>query len=65
MQQFYNKKILSKAGYEAPPATWEELIQQAKTIKEKGLVKYPIVWSWAQAEAAICDYTALVAGFGG
>ncbi len=62
---FYNKKILSKAGYEAPPATWEELIQQAKTIKEKGLVKYPIVWSWAQAEAAICDYTSLVAGFGG
>src|SRR5262249_38484682 len=33
--------------------------------KEKGIVKYPIVWSWAQAEAIICDYTTLVDAYKG
>jgi multiple sugar transport system substrate-binding protein len=58
---FYNTEMLSKAGIAAPPKTWAELVDQAKTIKQKGIVEYPIVWSWAQAEAAICDYTTLVA----
>ena len=58
---FYNTEMLSKAGIAAPPKTWAELVEQAKTIKQKGIVEYPIVWSWAQAEAAICDYTTLVA----
>jgi multiple sugar transport system substrate-binding protein len=62
---FYNADILKQAGFENPPKTWEELIAQAKAIKEKGLVEYPIVWSWAQAEAAICDLTALLYGNGG
>lgn len=62
---FYNKEILEKAGIESPPKTWEELRTQAQTIKEKGLLDAPIVWSWAQAEAAICDYTTLVSAYGG
>lgn len=62
---YYNEKILAEAGITAPPTTWEEMMDQAKTIKEKGLVEYPIVWSWGQAEAAICDYVALLYGNGG
>ncbi len=62
---FYNKKMLQSAGFTAPPKTWEELLNQAKVIKEKGLVQYPIAWSWAQAEALICDYTTLSCAFGG
>ncbi len=62
---FYNKDILKQAGFDSPPATWEELALQAKAIKDKGLVEYPIVWSWKQAEAAICDFTALLYGNGG
>jgi len=62
---FYNKDILAKAGIKAPPTTWAELSDQAATIKAKGLVQYPIVWSWAQAEAAICDYATLVSAYGG
>ncbi|MGB8811698.1 MAG: extracellular solute-binding protein [Paracoccaceae bacterium] len=62
---FYNKDILAKAGISAPPTTWAELADQAKIIKDKGLVEHPIVWSWAQAEAAICDYTTLVSAYGG
>ena len=62
---FYNMEMLEKAGIAAPPKTWDELLAQAKTIKDKGIVEFPIVWSWAQAEAVICDYTMLLASYGG
>ena len=62
---FYNRAMLSEAGFEAPPRTWAELSEQAAAIKAAGIVEYPIVWSWAQAEAVICDYTTLLSAFGG
>jgi multiple sugar transport system substrate-binding protein len=62
---FYNTDLLAQAGFDAPPATWEEMVSQGEAMKAAGLVEYPIVWSWAQAEAAICDFTALVYGNGG
>ncbi len=62
---YYNEKILADAGIAAPPKTWEELVDQAKVIQEKGLVEYPIVWSWGQYEAAICDWVTLLYGNGG
>lgn len=62
---FYNKEILAKAGFDTPPATWKELQDQAQVIKDKGLVKFPIVGSWSQSEAMICDYTTIVAANGG
>ncbi|MET3649151.1 extracellular solute-binding protein [Phyllobacterium ifriqiyense] len=62
---FYNKEILQKAGIANPPKTWAELSEQAKIIKDKGLLSTPIAWSWSQAEAAICDYTTLVSAYGG
>ena len=55
---FYNNDMLEKAGIAAPPKTLEELAEQAKIIKDKGIVKFPIVGSWAQSEAMICDYRA-------
>lgn len=62
---FYNKEILEKAGIKTPPKTWAELSDQAQIIKDKGLLATPIAWSWAQAEAVICDYTTLVSAYGG
>ncbi|WP_243546950.1 extracellular solute-binding protein [Pseudodesulfovibrio tunisiensis] len=62
---FYNKDMLRKAGFSNPPKTWKELAEQATAIKAKGIVEYPIVWSWSQSEAMICDYTTLVAAYGG
>lgn len=61
----YNKDILQKAGISAPPTTWEELVDQAKTIKQKGLVEFPIIWSWNQKEGVVCDFTFLLFGNGG
>lgn len=62
---FYNEELLAKAGFNAPPATWEELVEQSKVIKEKGIAEYPIVWSWGQYEAAVCDWVTLLYGNGG
>jgi multiple sugar transport system substrate-binding protein len=62
---FYNKEILEKAGIQNPPANFDELKEQAKMIQEKNLVPYPIVWSWSQAEALVCDFTAITSSFGG
>jgi multiple sugar transport system substrate-binding protein len=61
----YNKEMLDKAGFTAPPKTWEELVAQAKVIKQKGLAEFPITWSWNQKEGVVCDFTALLFGNGG
>lgn len=62
---FYNEKLLNEAGFSDPPRTWEEMLEQATVIKEKGIAEYPIVWSWGQYEAAICDWVTLLEGNGG
>ncbi|EOQ51931.1 hypothetical protein A1WC_03097 [Klebsiella sp. KTE92] len=62
---YYNKAMLDKAGIKTPPASWQKVMDDAKVLKDKGIVKYPLVWSWSQAEALVCDYTTLVSGFGG
>ncbi|HEY3316027.1 MAG TPA: extracellular solute-binding protein [Bacillota bacterium] len=62
---FYNKNMLAKAGYTAAPKTWDELVTMAKTLKAKKICDFPIVWSWAQAEAIMCDYAQLVYSYGG
>jgi multiple sugar transport system substrate-binding protein len=61
----YNKDILAQAGFNAPPKTWEELVEQAKVIKQKGLAEFPIIWSWNQKEGVVCDFTVLLFGNGG
>jgi multiple sugar transport system substrate-binding protein len=61
----YNKDMLQKAGITNPPKTWEELVDQAKTIKSKGVAEFPIIWSWNQKEGVVCDYAVLLYGNGG
>ncbi len=52
---FYNDDILSQAGISAPPRTWQEFSEQCQKIKDAGLVEYPTIWCWQQAESATCD----------
>jgi multiple sugar transport system substrate-binding protein len=61
---FYNKKMLGEAGV-SPPDTWDAVVGAARALKSNGVVEYPLVWSWAQAEALICDYTTLLGAYGG
>jgi multiple sugar transport system substrate-binding protein len=62
---YYNEDMLKQAGFDAPPKTWDEMMDQAKVIKEKGIAEFPVVWSWGQYEAAICDWVTLLYGNGG
>jgi multiple sugar transport system substrate-binding protein len=34
-------------------------------VKQAGISKHPLIWSWTQAEAVICDYTQLLGAFDG
>ena len=61
----YNKDMLQQAGITDPPKTWEELVEQAQTIKDKGIAEFPIIWSWNQKEGVVCDYAVLLYGNGG
>ncbi|MCW3844968.1 extracellular solute-binding protein [Micromonospora yasonensis] len=63
---FYNTDMLSKAGVDpASLSTWDGVRTAARALKAKKVVEYPLIWSWKQAEALICDYTQLVGAFGG
>ena len=62
---FVNTELLKQAGIEELPATWDELIEDAKAVKEQGICEYPIVGCYAQAECLICDYTCIAGSFGG
>jgi multiple sugar transport system substrate-binding protein len=62
---FFNKKMLSDAGVANVPKTWDDVIAAAQAIKNKGIVKYPLVWSWTQAEAVICDWAEIAGVMGG
>ncbi|NUR69899.1 MAG: extracellular solute-binding protein [Hamadaea sp.] len=63
---FYNTEILGKAGVDPTSlSTWDGVLAAAAKIKSANLVKHPLIWSWKQAEALICDYTQLLGAFGG
>lgn len=40
----YNVKMMKAAGIAAPPKTYDEWAQQAKTIRSKNLSKAPLIW---------------------
>jgi len=63
---FYNKAHLTKANIDpAQLDTWDGVMKAARSLKSSGVTKYPLIWSWQQAEALICDYTQLLGAFGG
>ncbi|HET6485562.1 MAG TPA: sugar ABC transporter substrate-binding protein, partial [Spirochaetia bacterium] len=62
---FYNTEMLQKAGIKAPPKTLAELADQAKILKQKGIVQYPIIWAWQQSENVFLNYAQVFFGFGG
>jgi multiple sugar transport system substrate-binding protein len=63
---FANGSMLKKAGVSpASLKTWDGVVTALKQIKSKGLVKYPWLGSWSQAEAVVCDYAQLLGAFGG
>ena len=63
---YANGSMLKKAGVQTTDLkTWDGVVTALKQVKAKGIVKYPWLGSWAQAEAVICDYAQLLGAFGG
>jgi multiple sugar transport system substrate-binding protein len=66
MSFVYNKKLLKDAGFDHPPATWDELIKMSVALKSKKLVDFPMVFTWgAGYEQITSDYAMMVADLGG
>lgn len=63
---FFNTAHLRKAKVDAAELdSWDGVMKAARALKKAGAATYPLVWSWQQAEALICDYTQLLGAFGG
>jgi multiple sugar transport system substrate-binding protein len=65
MAFFYDEEMLKKAGFTAPPATWEEVVQQSLKIKQAGLSQYPLMLSMARESWLIEFLTAMTYSNGG
>ena len=63
---YANGQMLKKAGVSAAELkTWPGVVAALQKIKKSGIVKYPWLGSWSQAEAVVCDYAQLLGAFGG
>ncbi len=62
---YYNDDMLQRAGFTAPPTTYEEMMSMAQVMREKGIVDAPIVTAWGQIEAVITEFVAFLYGNGG
>ena len=63
---YFNSAHLAKAKVDASQLdTWDGVLKAARAVKASGVTKYPLIWSWQQAEALICDYATLLGAFGG
>ena len=51
----YNDAHLASAGLDAPPETWDEMLEQAQAIKDAGIVEYPILLSLRSGENYILN----------
>lgn len=52
MDFMYNDTLLQKGGFTTPPATLDDLYNQAVQLKAKGVNQYPIIFAWSQQEGA-------------
>lgn len=62
---FYHEDMLEKAGFEKPPATLEEMVEQMNALQEQGIITYPWVDAWKEGEGLICDFIWFTGAFGG
>ena len=60
-----NRKHFTDAGITDTPKTLDELVADAKTIKEKGITDYPIGLPLSATEGASTTWYLLTKAFGG
>lgn len=63
---FANATILKRAGVGIERlTTWSSVVAALRAVKSKGILKYPWIGSWVQAESVVADYAQLLGAFGG
>jgi multiple sugar transport system substrate-binding protein len=60
-----NTDIMARAGIDKPPATWDEVVEASLTIKQKGVVEYPMLIALAIDTWLIEFMSAMVFSHGG
>jgi multiple sugar transport system substrate-binding protein len=65
MAFLYDDEMLQKAGMSAPPASWDEVTEQALKIKEAGLSEFPVMLALAKESWLIEFLSAMVFSHGG
>ncbi len=61
---YYRKDLLKKAGLPVP-TSWAQVESEAKTLQQKGLVKYGFVWQGDDYEGLTCDFMEYLTDAGG
>lgn len=66
---YYRKDLLNKYGYNAPPATWDDLVAMAQKIQAAERKTNPnfwgYVWQGKQYEGLVCDFLEFIVSNGG
>jgi multiple sugar transport system substrate-binding protein len=52
---YYRLDLLERAGYSAPPATWDELKEQARAVQEDAGTRYGFVFQGADYEGGVVN----------
>lgn len=61
----YNEGMLHKAGYSAPPQTWDEFVNISLDMRLKRACNAPVIWTWKEHAALVDSFTATTLSFGG
>jgi multiple sugar transport system substrate-binding protein len=61
----YNKKMFDEAGIANPPATFDELLADARVLKQKGIVEFPILFPLQSEESTAMTYYLNLLALGG
>ena len=62
---YYRKDLLEKAGFSGPPATWDELKEQANKIKQDEGTKFGFVFQGAEYEGGTVNGLEFINSHGG
>ncbi len=62
---YYRRDLLEQAGISAPPATWDELKQQASTVQQQSGTRYGYVFQGADYEGGVVNALEYINSAGG
>ena len=65
MAFLYDEEKVRAAGFDSPPSTWDEVVEQSLVMKQKGISDFPMMLAMAQESWLIEFMSSLVFSHGG